>query len=178
MDSILLVICLNLVSVICVFAWVWFMAGLNKQMFSKKLNDLDSRLGIQTNEISKQETEKLLSELKVILAHINDCKEYIKETKDISVKVSEQHEEYHAGMLEKLNKAGELIVNYENFYESTLNELDEVERFIEGLSKRPAVSSDPDFANFHRAITLMTQIIARYSNIAQQLKKEMINKTG
>ncbi|MDO8659557.1 MAG: hypothetical protein Q7K54_03055, partial [Candidatus Parcubacteria bacterium] len=79
----------------------------------------------------------------------------IKELKEISKKINEQHNEFHDEMLEKLNKAGELIVNYENFYESTLQELDEIMRFLEILQKRPTVSSDPDYVNFQRAVQLM-----------------------
>ena len=82
---------------------------------------------------------------------------------------------YHEDMLEKLNKAGELIVNWENFYESSLSELEDIIKFVEILSKRPAVSSDPDFANFVRAVQLMTQIIEKYSDVSRELKRGGMN---
>ena len=123
--------------------------------------------------------ESLLTDLKIIQVHINDLKLHIQEAKkeseeakEVSKKVSDQHEEYHDGMLEKLNHAGELIVGYESFYENSLVELEELSRFVDVLSKRPAVSNDPDFTSFVRAVQVMVQILSKYSTVANDLKGE------
>lgn len=178
METILLVIFLNILSVATVFAWVWFVANKNKDVFSEKTAVIEGRIDVAGKYIVELQ-EKVLPELKVIQPHINDLKEHIKElkqenteTKELSKKVFDRHEEYHSEMLEKLNRAGELIVGYETFYDNSLAELDEVFRFVDALSKRPAVSSDPDFANFVRAVQALSQVIAKYTSIADELKKE------
>src|SRR3990167_9780638 len=182
----LFTIALNVITVAGIFVWVWFIAGKNKVSFGEKLGILDKKIDGIDGEMSmsintsNHFNESLLTDLKIIQVHINDLKLHIQEAKkeseeakEVSKKVSDQHEEYHDGMLEKLNHAGELIVNYESFYESTLSELDEISRFLDILSKRPTLSSDPDFSNFTRAIQLMTQIVSKYSSVAAELKKEI-----
>lgn len=188
LSFILFTICLNIVAVGSVFAWVWFVAGKNKISFSEKFSNLEKT--VETNKLisaaGRADVEEGLAEIEksldvnlkgfkeletVLTQEIHQLVPEIRESKDISRKISDQHEEFHEGMLEKLNKAGELIVGYENFFEMSLAELDELSRFVDVLSKRPAVSSDPDFTSFVRAVQLMQQIISRYSVIASDLKK-------
>lgn len=178
MGLILTIIVLNILSVGVIFTFLWFTAQKNKDFFSEKTSNIQERLNDLGCKVVELE-EKILPELKIILPHINDLKECISETKqeslqakELSKKVSDQHGEFHGEMLEKLNKAGELIVGYETFFENTLVELDEITRFIDVLSKRPSLSNDPDYANFTRAVQLMVQTISRYSSVADNLRKE------
>lgn len=151
----------------------------------EKSNTIEGRIDVVGTYIIQLQ-EKILPELKSIIPHIMDLKEFTKEAKqesfeakELSKKVSDQHVEYHGEMLEKLNKAGELIVGYETFFENTLAELDEITRFVDILSKRPALSNDPDYANFTRAVQMMAQTITRYSSVADNLRKESKEtKTG
>lgn len=183
-NTVFLSICMNVILVSIIFFWVWYTASKNKNDFSEKIIDLkkivsgiDNEMSISVNTVNDF-NENLLLNLKDFQLSLVDVKDHTKEIrqetheiKEISKKNIEQHEEYHNNMLEKLNHAGELIVNYESFYESTLSELDEVIRFLEILSKRPTLSTDPDFANFSRAVQLVSQIISRYSSVAENLKR-------
>ena len=167
-SSYLLFVFLNIVTVVCIFIWVWFIAGKNKSTFSEKLQDVEKKIvGLDAEaSVNLQNLQKSLSE-------------ELKETKEISKKISDDHEKYHDGMLQKLNQAGELIVGYESFFENSLAELDELSRFVDILSKRPAVSSDPDFTSFVRAVQVMVQILAKYSEVASSLKRgSEVIKTG
>ena len=181
----LFTIALNVITVAGIFVWVWFIAGKNKVSFGEKLGILDKKIDGIDGEMSmsintsNHFNESLLTDLKIIQVHINDLKLHIQEAKkeseeakEVSKKVSDQHEEYHDGMLEKLNHAGELIVGYESFYENSLVELEELSRFVDVLSKRPAVSNDPDFTSFVRAVQVMVQILSKYSTVANDLKGE------
>lgn len=185
MEFFLLTVLTNILFVAAGFVWVWFVAGKNKTAFAEKFNTLDKKIDGIDGEMSvsinanNDFSENLLTELKLILPHINDLKQYINETnqeviatKELSKKASEQHEEFHDGMLGKLNLAGELIVGYESFYENSLVELEDLSRFVDLLSKRPAVSNDPDFTSFVRAVQVMVQILSKYSTVANDLKRE------
>lgn len=127
----------------------------------------------------KNEQKNLTAAIKTVneelkILETDDTKtilEKLSKTTEIVQDVSKQHKEFHGDMLEKLNQAGELIVGYETFYENSLAELDEIFRFVDILSKRPAVSSDPDFANFVRAVQLMTETISKYSTVSDALKR-------
>lgn len=171
MEFLVSVILLNILSIVFVSAWIWFVAGKNKTAFVERLNSLDKKIDGIDGEMSvsintnNDFNESLLAELKLVLPQVV-------ETKELSKKTSEQHEEYHDGMLEKLNHAGELIVGYETFFENSLVELEELSRFVDILSKRPAVSSDPDFTSFVRAVQVMVQILSKYSAVATDLKRE------
>lgn len=171
MDFFVLFVVLNILCTAAIFAWVWLIANKNKDAFSEKLNNLDKKVAGIDGEMSvsiianNDFNESLLTKIDAVQSHVNDIKE-------VSKKVFEQHEDYHNGMLEKLNHAGELIVGYETFYENSLVELEELSRFVDILSKRPAVSSDPDFTSFVRAVQVMVQILSKYSAIAADLKKE------
>lgn len=189
MNFFLLTILTNILFVAAVFLWIWFIARKNKSVFTEKFATLRGRVDELGSDIVDLE-EKILPELKLVLPHVSDLKEHIKIMKEdneayyhdtldgimklneVSTKVKDQHEEYHDGMLEKLNHAGELIVGYETFYENSLLELEELSRFVDILSKRPAVSSDPDFTSFVRAVQVMVQILSKYSAVATELKRE------
>ena len=185
LSLILFTVFLNLAAVCGVFVWAWLVAGKGKEALTEKLQSVEKNLAALDGEVSvsinanNDFSETVLTNFKhlsnAMILHGEELlrlKEELKQAKEASSKVSDQHEEYHDGMLEKLNHAGELIVNYESFYESTLSELDEISRFLDILSKRPTLSSDPDFSNFTRAIQLMSQIVSKYSSVAVELKKE------
>lgn len=161
MDIVFAVVC----CFVLMFIWTWFTSGQNKAAFYAQFTDLNKKI----DELSGM-NKKLSVELPLMLTHSYDVEAYCKEIKEFSKKVSDQHEEYHNGMLEKLNRAGELIVGYETFYDNSLSELDELSRFVDILSKRPAVSSDPDFTSFVRAVQVMVQILSKYSSVASDLK--------
>lgn len=178
MDFFVLFVVLNVLCTAAIFAWVWLLANKNKDAFFEKLNNLDKKVDGIDGEMSvsintsSDFNEGLLSQLKNIQNDFVEMQEAFVQTKEISKKVSDQHEEYHDGMLQKLNQAGELIVGYETFFENSLVELEDLSRFVDVLSKRPAVSSDPDFTSFVRAVQVMVQILSRYSAVAADLKKE------
>lgn len=132
-----------------------------------KIQDISIKLNTLENyeESSRVEIERIYEKIGFLLSET-------KEIKENSKKIIEQHDEFHQDLLEKLNKAGELIVNYESFYEETLSELDEIFRFIEMLSKRSSISSDPDFVNFSRGIQLTQQIISKYTSVSLELKNK------
>ncbi|MEK6878958.1 MAG: hypothetical protein AABY22_05085 [Nanoarchaeota archaeon] len=108
---------------------------------------------------------------KEILNKFNNLDDKTKSIDESLKKLNNQYESYHADVLDKMNKAGELILSYENFYQSTLSELSEIFRFIEMLNKRPMMSSDPDFVNFNRAIQMMGDLISKYSALNEDISK-------
>lgn len=102
---------------------------------------------------------------------LNRYEEKIKNIDDSLKKMNDLYEKHHIDVLEKMNKAGELIISYEDFYISTINELDDVFRFVETLSKRPVISSDPDYANFIRAVQAMESVISKYSSLGEKISQ-------
>ena len=189
METYFLFLLLNFVFATVSVVVFWFVSDKNKDIISDKMGSVLDEVTLRIKEskheiidsgdnssqhnlsIFKTLEESGESRFNEVREEIQKTKQEIIEIKELSKKTAEQHEEYHDGMLEKLNHAGELIVGYETFFENSLSELDELFRFIDILSKRPAVSSDPDFTSFVRAVQAMTQVISKYSSVAEEIKR-------
>jgi len=138
----------------------------------------DSRFVVVENEVSHVHeridamVDKNGEDLEKAVVQTQDFVRSLNLTQQAVDNLSSKHHDYHEGMLDKLNKAGDLIVGYESFYEGTMAELEEMVRFMDIISKRPVVSTDPDFVNFQRAVQLMGQVVSKYTSVASSLKSQ------
>src|SRR5574342_24761 len=95
-------------------------------------------------QLIKDESIRITNETEEEFEHAQNLSNTRYKDLDSSLKeIKKLYEEYHLDVLDKMDKAGELIISYENFYESTLSDLSEVFRFVEMLNKRPLLSTDP-----------------------------------
>ncbi|MBI2449266.1 hypothetical protein HYV49_03130 [Candidatus Pacearchaeota archaeon] len=163
-------------------------------MFDKIFNRFEQRIKEFENHVGKRIESEIDNAVRLIKGEIKqeslnvienideqekqwDClisvtkennKDLEKKIIDVDSSLKELKNNYES-IMDKVDKAGELLLSYESFYESTLVELDEVFKFVEMLNKRPILSTDPDFANFSRAIQLMGGAISKYQSLSEKI---------
>lgn len=70
-------------------------------------------------------------------------------------------------------KASRTISNYENFYDSTLSDVDSVLEMLDGLmARRRVVADDPDVQNVYRVIGITRDILTGYTNAGLGKRKD------
>jgi len=68
-------------------------------------------------------------------------------------------------------QAGKALIKYDDFYQSTLEQIDESGEFINDLAKKDVYSMDPDIQNLRRIIVTTRDILAGYKNAIQKKGK-------
>jgi len=74
--------------------------------------------------------------------------------------------------LKKNIEASEQLTNYDTFYESTLEDIEEMVDYLDTLNKKEMISLDPDVQKLTRATKLIREILTGYLNGNKRDKEE------
>jgi small nuclear ribonucleoprotein (snRNP)-like protein len=65
--------------------------------------------------------------------------------------------------LKKNAQAGQQLIEYDEFFNASLNDVQEVIDYLEKLSKRELVSQDPDVINLKKTIVILRDVLRGYA---------------
>jgi len=78
--------------------------------------------------------------------------------------------------IKKNVEAGKQLNSYDEFYNSTIEDVDEIVNYIDVLMKREMISLDPDIQNIRKAMEILRNILGDYGNENNKKEKSRIKK--